>query len=261
MLQLAAGLRRRIRGREPVLGHLLRTPAPQLVELAATTGLDFLVLDAEHAAFGAHALDMCLLAARAAGMPTLVRVPDSSPPAIQQVLDLGAAGIVIPHAGDRAGLEAAIAATRLGGRGTRGFSGSHRAAGYGAVPAANFIEQNNTSIIVIAQVEDRAGLDAIDALAGIDELDALFIGRADLACALGETSIQSPAMESAVDRILEAAHRAGRCSGIFLPTIDELATMHGRGASLFVLGTDQGMLAAALQQCVSAFRNGVRDRG
>ncbi|MDZ7643032.1 MAG: hypothetical protein U5K76_01610 [Woeseiaceae bacterium] len=76
MLESAAQLKSRIRQGQPTIGLLVRTPAPQLVEAAATAELDFIAFDAEHAPFGPEALDHCLLAARAARIPALVRVPD-----------------------------------------------------------------------------------------------------------------------------------------------------------------------------------------
>ncbi len=261
MLHLAAKLRGRIRDRKPVLGHLLRTPAPELVEVAATTGLDFITLDTEHAAFGPRELEMCLLAARAARLPALVRTPDGAAPAIQQALDLGASGIIVPHVGDDFTLRKSIDATRLGPKGSRGFSTSHRAAGYGSIPAGEFMARNNESIIVIAQIEDRAGLNNIETLAQVADLDAMFIGRADLACALDETSIHAPSVEAAADRILDAGRRHARCTGVFLPTVNELATMHARGATFFMVGTDQGLLAAALKHSVETFMGCVHENG
>ena len=254
MLEMAAWLKARIRAETPTVGLLVRTAAPQLVEVAATCGLDFIAFDAEHAPFGPQALDTCLLAARAARVPALVRIPDSTPSTIQGALDAGAAGIVVPHVHDRAQLRAILAAARFRGGGTRGLSTSHRAAGYGSMDARAFIAQSDASVTVIAQVEDAAGLENVDALAAEPELDALFIGRADLACALGADSIHAPEVEDATHRILAAARVQGRSTGIFLPTVDEVGPMRSLGASLFLIDTDQGLLARALRANVAAFR-------
>lgn len=254
-LQMAAALKSRISRGTPTVGLLVRTPAPPLVEVAATAGIDFIAFDAEHAPFGPEALDHCLLAARAARIPALVRIPDSAGATIQTALDLGAAGIIVPHVQNGSELQGIIAATRFRDGGTRGFSTSHRASGYGQMDAAAFIAENDRSITVIAQVEDTAGLASVDELAAEPRLDALFIGRADLACSLGADSIHAPAVEEATRRILAAGTAHGRSTGIFLPTVDEVAPMLALGASLFLIDTDQGLLARALRANAQAFRH------
>lgn len=260
ILERAAALKGRIRTGTPTVGLLMRTPAPQLVEAAATAEPDFLAFDAEHAPFGPDALDHCLLAAHAAQIPALVRIPDDRPATIQMVLDLGAAGIIVPHVHDRDALRDVIAATRLGPGGTRGLSTSHRAAGYGQLDAAAFIAANNRSIAVIAQVEDEAGLNRVDELAAEPDLDALFIGRADLACSLGADSIDAADVEAATRRILAAGLARSKSTGIFLPVVDELEAMLNLGASLFLIDTDQGLLARALRANTAAFRNALKAR-
>lgn len=260
ILARAAALKARIRSATPTVGLLMRTAAPPLVEVAATAGLDFIAFDAEHAPFGPEALDHCLLAAHAAGIPALVRIPDDRPATIQTVLDLGAAGIIVPHVHDRDALREVIAATRLGPGGTRGLSTSHRAAGYGRLDAATFMAENNRSIAVVAQVEDEAGLNRVDELAAEPTLDALFIGRADLACSLGADSINAPDVDAATRRILAAGQARSKATGIFLPTVDELEMMLSLGASLFLIDTDQGLLARALQANSAAFRSALKAR-
>lgn len=260
ILERAAALKARIRSGSPTVGLLMRTPAPQLVEVAATTGLDFIAFDGEHAPFGPDALDHCLLAAHATGIPALVRIPDDRPATIQMVLDLGAAGIIVPHVHDRDALRDVIAATLLGPGGTRGLSTSHRAAVYGRLDTGTFIAENNRAITVVAQVEDEAGLNRVDELAAEPALDALFIGRADLACSLGADSTDSPDVEAATRRILAAGRARSKSTGIFLPTVEELETMLQLGASLFLIDTDQGLLARALRANTAAFRGALKAR-
>ena len=78
-------------------GTFIKTAHPQVVEVLGTTGLAFGVIDAEHAPFDRNMLDLLMLAGRAASLPLLVRIPDKAGPTILQVLDLGAAGLVVPH--------------------------------------------------------------------------------------------------------------------------------------------------------------------
>ncbi len=210
-------LKNAIRQGKPTLGLFVRIPALQVVEALANSGFDFIVLDAGHAAFGTSELDRCILAGRAVGMPVLVRLRGRQPAAILQVLDMGAAGIIVPHVDSVKAATTVLEACRYQ-NGCRGFSGQHRAAGYGATPAGEYRKASDESVIVIAQIEDRAGYANVTDIADVNELDALFIGRADLAVSLDSIDIDDISVVTATSSILAAGKKAGMTTGIFLPT-------------------------------------------
>jgi 2-keto-3-deoxy-L-rhamnonate aldolase RhmA len=79
------------------VGTFVKTLSPHVVEILGPTGLDFAAIDAEHAPFDRAALDLMMLAGRAARLPIHVRIPDTAPATILSVLDVGAAGLVVPH--------------------------------------------------------------------------------------------------------------------------------------------------------------------
>ena len=241
-----------IRNGDATLGFFVRIPAVQVIESLAQVGADFVVLDAEHAPFGVNDLDHCILAARSVDLPVLVRLGNPSVTNILQVLDMGAAGIVVPHIGSAESAAAAVRATRYSG-GSRGFSGQHRAAGYGEISATEYRKASDASVIVIAQIEDMNGHENIADICAVEELDAVFVGRADLTVSMGCDGIGDPPVAAATDEILATAGQAKKTSGIFLPTATEVQAFRDRGVSLFVIGTDQSLLVAAAKSVVSAF--------
>jgi 2-keto-3-deoxy-L-rhamnonate aldolase RhmA len=245
-------LRQRLSGRDPLLGTFLKTPHPHVVEVLATCGLDLLCIDAEHAPFDRAAIDLCVLAARSAGLPVLVRPQSGSAEQILNALDCGADGVLIPHVRSAAEAEAVARACRYR-PGGRGYAGSSRAAGYGLRSMAEHRAASNESVVVIAQIEDREALDVIDAIAAVPDIDALFIGRADLTVALDCASPDDAPVVAAVGRVVTACAAHGRPCGMFLPRPADAAHWHEKGASLFLLGSDHGFLrtgAAALRQSV-----------
>lgn len=254
-----ANLRQSIRNGQPTLGLFVKTPAMQIVEALAGSGFDFVALDAEHAAFGTAELDRCVLAGRSVGLPVLVRVREMAHAAILQALDLGAAGIIAPHLQTAEQAEHVVAACKYEG-GTRGYSGMHRAAAYGAIPASELKRASDDSTIVIAQIEDAPGLENIAAIAAVDSLDALFIGRADLAVSLGAKSIDDTAVERAVDKALAACRQSGKSVGIYLPSADEAAAFREKGANLFIISTDQALLVKAAASLARRFRERIEGK-
>ena len=245
-------LRDRIRRRDPLLGSFVKTPASYPIEIAALVGLDFVVLDAEHAPFSFEALDRCLLASRAVTVPAIVRIPELSKTYIQQVLDLGGAGILVPHVTTAHEARAAVAAARFAG-GHRGYSNSTRAGEFGGRGMADYLEQGDANAAVIVQIEDRIGVENAREIAAVPGLDGIFIGRADLAVDLGAPASDDAAVAEAVVATAEAAVQAGTACGIFLPDVSEAPACFRLGMNFFVVGSDQSMLRAAWSRASTAF--------
>lgn len=233
--------KQRIAARDPMLGTFVKTPHPHIVEVLASTGLDCLCLDAEHAPFDRRDLDLCILAARAASMPVIVRPPSSAHEQILNALDCGADGVLVPHVRSAEEAQAVVKASHYGAGG-RGYAGSSRAAGYGSIAIPDHLANSAARSIVIAQIEDLEALDEIDAIAAVKGIDALFIGRIDLTIALGCTDPDDPKVVEALDLIIAAAKNSGRPVGMFTSKPADAAMWRDKGVSLFLLGSDHGFL-------------------
>ena len=114
-------------GGDLIVGAFVKTPSPIVVEVLGLTDLDCVCLDAEHAPFDRLAIDGCVMAARAARKPVLVRTPSTAPEHILSALDCGATGVVLPHIRSEAEAKAAASAAHYGAGG-RGYAGSSRSA-------------------------------------------------------------------------------------------------------------------------------------
>ena len=234
-------LKSRIAGGDALIGTFLKTPHPHIVEVLASSGLDLVCIDAEHAPFDRRDIDLCVMAARLGGLPVIVRTPSSAPEQILNALDCGADGVLIPHVRS-AGEARAIAASSHYGEGGRGYAGSSRAAGYGSLAMPDHKAASAARTVVIAQIEDAEALDEIDAIAAVDGIDALFVGRIDLTLSLGCTSPDDPKVIGAVERIVAACVAAGRPVGMFVARASDVAIWRKQGATLFLLGSDHGFL-------------------
>lgn len=245
-------LKDRLRARELLAGTWVKTPHPHVVEVLALSPLDCIVLDAEHAPFDRVSLDSCILAARAAGKPVLVRPASASHENLLQALDGGAAGVICPHVRSAQEARELVRACHYG-PGGRGFAGSTRAAGYSTLGMVKHREAAK-DIVVIAQIEDAEALEQIDAIAAVDGVDALFIGRADLTISMGANGADDPQVVAAVDRICAAGKSAGMPVGMFLARVADVHDWRTKGASLFVLQSDQEFMLNGAATLVDAIR-------
>jgi len=231
-------------------GIFVKTGSPHIVEVLGGCGLDFVVIDAEHAPFDRVSLDLMVMAGRAANLPVLVRVPDDRPSTLLSTLDIGAAGVLVPHVDTAAQAAEIVCAARFAG-GQRGYSGSPRYAGYGALGMAE-AQRRGDEALVLCQIESRQGLDECEAIAATEGLDGVFIGRSDLSLSLGETSAAAPPVVSATRRILAAGVAVGKLVGMFVGSTQEAAQFTPLGANWFIVGSDQSILrsgACAIAAC------------
>lgn len=243
--------RARLTGGDPLIGTFVKTPSPIICEVLALARLDAVCLDAEHAPFGRLEIDGCVAALRAADQPSLVRVTADTATDIRNALDSGATGILVPHVASVDQADAIVRAAHFGDGG-RGYSGSTRAAAFTAKSMRDHLDDSRAQTAVIVQIEDLAALDSVAAIAAVDGVDCVFIGRIDLAVAMGKDPFD-PEVVNAVAAICAAGRAAGTAVGMFSPSVDDLPRWRAAGANLFLLGSDQGFVLSGARQLAAAF--------
>lgn len=236
-----ATLKSRMLAGDMLSGTFMKTPAFQLVEILAMSGMDFVALDAEHAPFDRGAVDACLGMARALNFPALVRIPDDSPAQILTMLDSGATGLVVPHVNTAEKARDIARAARFG-YGGRGFAGSSRWAGYATRKMPEILKQSETETVVLAQIEEPEAVDDIDEIAAVDGIDALFVGPADLALCYGLTDPAAPEVRLAIRRVGEAAKKHGKCLVTFAPNTSWVPDLKALGVTMYFIASEHSYI-------------------
>jgi staphyloferrin B biosynthesis citrate synthase len=247
----AAEFRQRFRQGAPLLGSFVKTPTSHAVEILGDVGFDFVVIDEEHAPFDRAATDVALLAARAADIAGVVRVADGRASNLLSVLDGGASGVLVPHVSTAAKAREVAAACRYRG-GKRGFSNSPRAGGYGRLGIWDHVE-GDAATTVIAMIEDPEALDEIDAIAAVEGIDGLFIGRGDLTVALGAPAMDSEPVRQAVEAIAAAGRAGGKTLCAMAGRAAEAEWLRALGITAFIISSDQGFLRQAAGRALVEF--------
>ncbi len=249
----AADFRTRLKSKAALIGTFVKTPTTHATEILASLGYDFVIVDAEHAPFDRRDLDGIAMAARLSGIAALVRVADGAPSAILNCLDLGAAGVLVPHVDSPERARAISAACRYRDGGTRGYSTNSRAGNWGGTTMAAHMAAEDARACCVAMIEDAAALDEIDQIAATPGIDAFFIGRADLSSSLGLDKTGTPETAAAVDRILAAARKAGVAVMVLATSPDDAADLRAKGASAVVVSNDQSFLRSAAANALKAY--------
>lgn len=232
-------------GGEHHVGTFVKTTSPQVIEILGGSGLDFAVLDAEHAPYDRAALDLAMIAGHAMGLPLFVRVAEHTAASLLSALDLGAAGVLVPHVDSEQDARDAVAHCRYVG-GDRGYSSSPRAAGYGALGMKQAIAQGDRNVVV-CQIESVAAVENAARIATVPGVGALFIGRADLALSMGLDNAQDARVGEATEAVIRTTLACGTPVGMFVGSNAEREKYRALGASWFIQGSDQSLLRQAAQ--------------
>lgn len=238
------------------IGTFVKTDSPHIVEVLGTTDLDFVVIDAEHAPFDRSSIDRMMIAGRAADIPVIVRIPDMSAATIGSVLDMGAAGILVPHVDSAEQAREVVSRASYRG-GSRGYSGSPRASGYGTLGMSAALKAGEGTVI-LCQIESPQAVDCAAEIADVPGVDSLFIGRADLALAMGVEDIRSEVVSKACARIVRVGRERRKLISMFVPHAAEAIQFAAQGVSCFVVSSDQSLMRNAAQEIADADKSPLR---
>ena len=200
---------------EVVFGSFVGIPSPGVVELLAYAGLDFVVIDAEHAPMDIAVIEAMVRAADAADIDTLVRIQHIDETEIVRYLDLGVLGVQAPHTDTADQLRAAVRAVKYYPMGMRGM-GFARAAQFANTPQAraDHIEASNRETMIVCQIESKEGVENLPELLTVDGVDVFFIGTSDLSQSLGYPGQRThPEVQKAVDRVFDLVTKSNRVLG------------------------------------------------
>jgi 4-hydroxy-2-oxoheptanedioate aldolase len=227
----------------PLAGMWVCSGSPLIAELCAGSGLDWLLVDAEHSPNGLESILAQLQAIHGYPVHTLVRPPVNDTVVIKQYLDLGVQNLLIPMVNSVAEAEAAVAATRYPPEGVRGVgSALARAARWNRVP--DYLARASETISVTVQIESTAAVESVVEILKVDGVDAIFVGPSDLAASMGLLGQQEhPEVRAAVEHCLAAAKAAGKPGGVNAFNPDTAQHYLDNGANFILVGADVALLA------------------
>jgi len=232
---------------EPVFGVVISVNNVEVAAHAAGLGFDFLWLEMEHTPVSLETVRNVVLATR--GLPA---VPFARPPVnelwtAKRVLDAGVLGVIFPFTSTPQLAQRAVAACRYPPRGLRG-SGATLAQFRWPAPQGyyDFADKN---VLVVAVVEDTAGLAQIDEIAATPGIDVIFIGTSDLSFSLGLRGRQDHSrLDSAVAKIVAAAKKHGKVLGRPARTPAQVKRFQKQGFRFFMTATDLELMADGSEQ-------------
>lgn len=238
----------------PLFGCWIQLFNPVVAEMMSLCGYDILMIDMEHGLGSVQDAANVMRAARGTGAASLVRLPANDPVIIKTLMDQGADGIMVPMIETPEAARAVVSACRYPPKGTRGLAvGVARGSDYGINEA--YVDTIDNHALVICQIETVLGVKNARAIAEIDGVDMLFIGRNDLAADSGHIlDLDHPEVNALVDEVLAIAKDTGKKIGTVPSAGRTWQKLLDEGFDLVIPSSDISILRMFGQQEVGAFR-------
>jgi 4-hydroxy-2-oxoheptanedioate aldolase len=246
--------KRALRTAKPQIGLWVGLADSYVVELLATTGFDWLMIDAEHAPNDPRSVLAQLQAIAPYPVHPIVRPVQGDTALIKQYLDIGAQSLLVPMIETAEQAASMVAATRYPTRGIRGVgSALARSSRWNQVDG--YLHRCDDEMCVLIQIESIKALENLAAIASVDGVDGVFFGPADLSASMGLLGKPGdPAVRRAIGHGIATVKSAGKAAGT-LTSDQRLARDYLAMGALFVaVGVDTTLLIRGALDLVAAFK-------
>jgi 4-hydroxy-2-oxoheptanedioate aldolase len=239
-----AEFKKQLRAGTTKLGLFVNSHSPTVAEQLAHSGYDWLLVDSQHGPMGYEKLSAMLAGIANGGAKSIVRVGGyGDRPGIQQSLDLGADGVLVPYINNADEARQAVSCARYPTTGTRSVYFPQRSMNKDGL--LGYAGGANSSVIVALQVETADCIKNIDEIAAVPGVDLLFLGQNDLCMSMGlyekyefPHMYTSPEIGAATEKLVAAARKNNVILGLFLFGTARVGEFLDKGFPFISIGND-----------------------
>jgi 2-keto-3-deoxy-L-rhamnonate aldolase RhmA len=239
---------------EFLAGAWCNMASPISVEISASLGYDWILIDQEHGPGDQWNLLHQVHAASRFPSTVIVRLPWSDRVLVKRALDIGVGGIMIPYVQTAEQALEVVSFCKYPPVGERGVAASPRCAGYNT----NFKEyfgSANEKLLTVAQIETGKGVENAEAIAAVPEIDVLFVGPLDLSINTNLPGMyDDPAFIAKLSSVAGAAKKHGKAAGILLSAHAHIPKLKELGYTFIACGTDSGATLGGLKGSLEALK-------
>jgi 4-hydroxy-2-oxoheptanedioate aldolase len=236
--------KKHLRAGQPKMGLFLNAHSPTVAEQLAHSGYDWLLVDTQHGPMGYERLSAMLSGIANGGAKSLVRVGGyDDRPGIQQALDMGSDGVLVPYINTAEEARQAVSCTRYPTTGTRSVYFPQRSMNRAGL--LGYAGNWNDEAIVALQVETASCIKNIAEIAAVPGVDILFLGQNDLCMSMGlyekykfPDMYTSPELDAATKSLVENARQNNVILGLFLFGTARVGEFLEKGFTFISIGND-----------------------
>ena len=236
------------------VGTFAMSASPLVAEALGCAGFDWAVVDMEHTPLDLDGVLRMLQAVAGTPMLAITRVPWNEPVMVKRVLDVGAQTLMFPFVENADEAQRAVHSSKYAPHGKRGMAAMSRGSRFGTT--ADYFKTINAAISVIVQIETPQALEQVDAIAGVEGIDSIFLGPGDLSGAMGHAgNPMHPDVVAAMTKVVRQCHALGKPVGSVAGTPEAVAVYRAAGIDYIGCASDLGLMMRQCAAVLSAIRS------
>jgi len=239
-----------------VFGPFMKFTDPAVVEIMGFAGFDFVIIDAEHGPISMQNAQNMIRAAEIANITPVIRVANNDEALILRALDIGAQGIEIPQINSKLQAIKAVRSVKYAPQGERGVCRYVRAANYSSINKFKYFKSANKETMIIVHIEGVEGINNLDGILSVPDIDVIFVGPYDLSQSLGiPGEVNNPLVTEKMKEVVLKCRENKVAVGTFADDVETAKSWVSLGVQYMAFSVDVGILYEASKQIVKKFKN------
>lgn len=249
-------LKRKLANNQKTLGTWNIIDSPMIVDIIASSGVDFIVIDAEHGAISFETAQIMGGLCESHGVTPIMRVGEINESLILRALDIGMHGIQLPNITTKEDALDFVNFAKYPPLGVRGFSPYTKAGQYDVKNGPILTKTANENTLLIANVEGEEGMSNLEEIVQVEGIDVIFIGLFDMSKSLGVPGeVEHPKVIEALDKAISMIHSHGKKVGSIASNIKMLKKLQNKNIDYLTYSVDTGMIKESYQNVVTNFNS------
>lgn len=229
--------------------------SPMVVDVIASSGIDFIIIDAEHGSISYETAQSMISICESYGVSPIMRVGEINESLILRALDIGIHGVQLPNISTAEDAKTFVNFAKYPPIGVRGFTPYSKAGLYDVKNGTKLTKIANENTLLIANVEGQEGIDNLESIVRVDGIDIVFIGLFDMSKSLGVPGeVQHPKVIQKLDEAIKIIHRNGKKVGSIASNIEMLKVLKEKKIDYLTYSVDTGMIKESYQHMINSFK-------
>lgn len=248
-------LKEKLEKNELALGTWNIINSPMVVDVIASSGIDFIVIDAEHGSISYETAQTMISICESYNVTPIMRIGEINESLILRALDIGIHGVQLPNISTEEDAKAFVNFAKYPPIGIRGFTPYSKAGLYDVKNGTKLTQIANENTLLIANIEGEDGMSNLDSIVQVDGIDIVFIGLFDMSKSLGVPGeVQHPKVIQKLDEAIKIIHKNGKKVGSIASNLEMLKILKSKKIDYLTYSVDTGMIKESYQHMINNFR-------
>ena len=229
--------------------------SPMVVDVIASSEIDFIVIDAEHGSISYETAQSMISICESYNVTPIMRVGEINESLILRALDIGTHGVQLPNITTAKDAKQFVQFAKYPPMGIRGFSPYTKAGLYDVANGKSMPKIANENTLLIANVEGIDGMNNLEEISKVDGIDVIFIGLFDMSKSLGIAGdVENTKVIAKLDEAIEIIHKNGKKVGSIASNINMLKVLKNKNIDYLTYSVDTGMIKESYQNMINNLR-------